>query len=206
MDKRVESGIKPARQDLPGAVFLDRDGTVNQDKGYINHPDDFNIYPFAGKAIKLLNDLGFYVFIVTNQSGVARGFYDFNDLEKIHSKMITQLAAEGAKIDRIYLSPYFKEGIVEPYNIAHNDRKPNTGLFLKAQKDFSFSPRKSYMIGDRYSDIEFGKRAGLTSILVLTGDGEKEFLNNRSLWQYQPDYIVKDLWAAAKFIGKIANI
>lgn len=200
--KNTESKENCNQDQLPGAVFLDRDGTINQDNGYISHPEDFNIYPFAGKAVKLLNDLGFLVFIVTNQSGIARGYYTFKDLDRIHTKMNNQLAESGAIIDKIYISPYFHTGTVEPYNIDHKDRKPNLGLFRKATKDFAFDPRKSYMIGDRYTDIEFGKRAGLTTFLVLTGDGETEFLQNRMNWSYQPDFIVKNLLTAAKFIGR----
>jgi len=186
-----------------GAVFLDRDGTINKDSGYITHPEDFNIFPFAGEAIKILNDLGFLTLIVTNQSGIARGFYTFNDLGKIHTKMLSQLAEHEAKIDKIYISPYFHEGTVEPYNVSHIDRKPNLGLFYQAQKDYEFSVQKSFMIGDRYTDIEFGKRAGLTTILVLTGDGESDFLTNRHNWIYKPDYIVKNLLVAAKLIKKL---
>ncbi len=207
MDKMTPANCSAHRKNnghhqLPGAVFLDRDGTVNQDNGYINHPDDFNIYPFANEAVRLFNDSGFLVFIVTNQSGIARGYYTFSDLEKIHSKMREQLAEDGAAIDRIYISPYFHEGTIEPYNVSHKERKPGTGLFLKARKEFSFSRKDSFMIGDRYTDIEFGKKAGLKTFLVLTGDGEEEFLNNRHNWQYEPDYIVKDLLTAARFITK----
>ncbi len=188
---------------LPGAVFLDRDGTINQDNGYISHPEDFNIYPFTGQAIKILNDLGLLVFIVTNQSGIARGFYSFEDLDKIHTKMNQQLAAHSATIDDIFISPYYHEGNVEPFNVAHIDRKPNLGLFYKAIKKHPFAIKNSFMIGDRYTDIEFGKRAGLKTFLVLTGDGEKEFLYHRNDWISKPDFIVKDLLAAAKLIKKL---
>ena len=188
---------------LPGAVFLDRDGTLNLDNGYISHPEDFNIFPFAGEAIRILNDLGLLVFIVTNQSGIARGFYTFEDLDRIHRKMNDQLNEYGARVDRIYISPYFHEGTVDPYNIFHEDRKPNLGLFKRAGEEFSFDVKRSFMIGDRYTDIEFGKRAGLKTFLVLTGDGKKEFMNNRDNWQYKPDYILNDLLVAAKFIARI---
>lgn len=189
-------------RELPGAVFLDRDGTINLDNGYISHPQDFNIFPFAGVAIKILNDLGMLVFIVTNQSGIARGFYTFEDLDKIHRKMNDQLAEYGAGIDKIYISPFFHEGAVEPYNIFHEDRKPNLGLYKRSREEFAFNVKSSFMIGDRYTDIEFGKRAGLETFLVLTGDGKKEFLGNRNNWQYKPDYIVNDLLVAAKYIKK----
>ncbi len=182
------------------AVFLDRDGTINQDSGYISHPEDFNIYPFAGEAVKILNDAGCYIFIVTNQSGIARGLYTFENLAKIHEKMNQQLAQSKAHIDKLYLAPYSAEGKVAPYNISHIDRKPGLGLFYQAQKDYDFSVKDSYMIGDRYADIEFGKKAGLTTILVLTGDGEKELYENRANWKYNPDFVVENLLTAAKFI------
>lgn len=200
--KQERNAQAPDNYQLPGAVFLDRDGTINQDDGYINHPRDFELYPTAAEAVKILNDSGLLVFVVTNQSGIARGYYTFDELDKIHEKLKQQLAEKGAKVDKIYISPYHQEGHLTPYNILHKDRKPNIGMFNKARKEFSFDPHKSFMIGDRYSDIGFGNRAGLKTFLVLTGNGKDEFLNNRGSWQYQPDFIVKDLLAAAKFIRK----
>lgn len=187
------------------AVFIDRDGTINHDTGFISNPDEFEVYPFAAKAIKLLNDLDFYVFIVTNQSGIARGLYTFNDLEKIHDKMNLQLSVEGAKINQIYISPYFASGSVEPYNIEHRDRKPGIGLFQKARKEFEFCAKDSFMIGDRYTDVVFGSKAGLRTIFVLTGEGEKQFTKDRMDWEYKPDYIVKNLLSAAKLIESLVK-
>jgi len=185
-------------------VFLDRDGTINDNKqGYISSAEDFELYPFAAKSIKLLNDLGFLVFVVTNQSGIARGYYSLDDLDAIHTKMNNELGKEDAKIDEIYFSPYHIEGKVEPYNITHNDRKPELGMFKKALAKHDFRIKKSFMVGDNYSDIAFGKKAGLITILVRTGYGEKIFMENRAEWEYKPDYIVKDLWAAAQLIEEL---
>ena len=183
-----------------GAIFLDRDGTINYDSGYISSPEGFNVYPSASEAIKLFNDYGFFVFVVTNQSGIARSFYSFADLDRIHQKMHLQISTVGAKIDKIYVSPYWHEGVVEPYNTHHEDRKPGLGLFKKAREEFAFNLQHSFMIGDRYSDIVFGKRAGLTTVLVLTGDGKNEFLQNRHNWDYKPDFITANLLAASKLI------
>jgi histidinol-phosphate phosphatase family protein len=187
------------------AVFIDRDGTINHDTGFISHPEGLEVYPFASKAIKLLNDLGFYIFVVTNQSGIARGLYTFDDLEKIHAEMNQQLLVEGAKVNQIYISPYFASGSVEPYNIEHKDRKPGIGLYQKAKKAFEFCTKDSFMIGDRYTDIVFGTKAGLRTIFVLTGEGEKQFTQDRTAWEYKPDFIVKNLLSAAKLIESLVK-
>jgi len=187
------------------AVFLDRDGTINIDSGYICKAEDFQLFPFAAQAISILNSLGYLVLIVTNQSGITRGFYTFDDLDKIHNKMRSDLAVANAKIDDIFISPYHIEGKLPPYNIDHEDRKPGLGMFKKALKKYNFSVKDSFMIGDRYTDIVFGKKAGLKTILVLTGDGRKEFLENRRNWEYKPDFIVENLLVAAKFIKEMGN-
>jgi D,D-heptose 1,7-bisphosphate phosphatase len=183
------------------AVFLDRDGTINMDKnGYINHPADFELYPFAASALALLKNHGFLNIVVSNQSGVARGYYTIADLDKIHAKMQNMLAESNANIDKIYFSPYHIEGVLEPYNLDHEDRKPRLGMFKKACDEFDINIKRSFMVGDRYTDIEFGKKAGLKTILVLTGDGEKEFYLNRRDWVHKPDFVVKDLAVAAGLI------
>ncbi len=186
------------------AVFLDRDGTLNSDDhGYISDPKDFHLFPFAGKAIAELKQLGFFVFIVTNQSGIARGYYDENAVKLLHEKMLAELAKDAAHIDAVYYSPYHQDGIVDPFAVSHEDRKPGLGMFKKAKRDFCFKTKNSFMIGDRYSDVEFGKNAGMTSILVLSGLGKKEFLEDRKNWEKRPDYIVKDLWHAKELIKEL---
>ncbi len=188
------------------AVFLDRDGTINKDEvGYIRYPDDFNLFPNAAKAIAMLNRAGYRVFVVTNQSGIARGYYTFDDIEQVHQKMHDQLAKEDAHLDDIFISPYHHEGTVEPWNIRHEDRKPGLGMFRQVWEKYDITLKESYMIGDKYSDVAFGKKAGLKTILVQTGYGWETFLNDRDKWQYKPDYIAKDLLAAVKLILWMEN-
>ena len=187
-------------------VFLDRDGTLNPDQdGYIDHPERFELYPYSGRAIKDLNDKGFFVFLITNQSGIARGYYSFEDLEQVHTEMKKQLDEAGAHIDEIFVSPHYAGGSIEPYNIEHEDRKPGLGLFKKAVQKYEINISGSFMIGDKYSDIEFGKKAGLRTILVLSGNGMNEFLDKRKEWRIKPDLVAKDLSTAVSFILKFGD-
>ena len=122
------------------AVFLDRDGVINLDPSYINDPADMIIYPFAAEAVRNFNKLNLKVIVVTNQSGIARGMITIRQLQDIHQKMIDDLAKENAYIDKIYFSPYHIKGKIEPYNIQHEDRKPDIGLFKKACRDLILTP------------------------------------------------------------------
>ena len=183
------------------AIFLDRDGTINPDDfGYLNDPEKYFLYPYSSEAIKLFKSLGFFVFLVTNQGGVARGYITLEQMHSVLQRSQDLLAAEGVVFDKVYYSPYYKDGVVAPYNIEHEDRKPGLGMFKKALKEFQFRPEHSWMIGDRYSDIVFGKRAGMKTILLLSGNGEKEFIHDMPGWEIKPDFVLKDLITAAKFI------
>jgi len=191
---------------LNKAIFLDRDGVINPDPGYIKSPSQIAPYPFAAQAIKIFNELGYKVIVVTNQSGIARGYFSLTDLDKIHAHLISALAQGGAKIDKIYSAPYHIDGNVEPYNILHEDRKPDIGMFKKACEDFNINPAESYMIGDRLSDMIFAKNAGLSPILVLSGDGKADFRQRlKDFPQYQPQFIAQDILAAAFLIQNINN-
>jgi len=182
------------------AVFLDRDGTINNDlNGYISDPKDFQLFPYAAKAIRLLNELGFKTIVVTNQSGIARGLYTEKDLELVHKHMIDELTKENAIIDLILYSPYHKEGTVEPFNKEHISRKPNSGMFFDALKKYQIKAKASYMIGDRAADIEFGKNNGLITILVKTGYGAETW-EARDRMKVAPDFVVENLFSAASLI------
>lgn len=188
----------------PAAVLLDRDGTINPDEfGYINDPAGYYLYPYAAEAVKLLRSLGYYILLVTNQGGVARGYITLDQMHSVLDKAQQLMAEQGAPIDKVYFSPYYHAGVVEPYNIPHEDRKPGLGMFQRALKEFKFRPELSWMIGDRHSDIAFGKKAGLKTILLLSGNGEKEFIKEMRDWEYQPDFVVKDLLAAARLIHSL---
>ena len=182
-------------------IFLDRDGTINRDdSGYISTPDAFNLFPYATESLLKLQSLGFALVIVTNQSGIARGFYGYEELKLVHNKMISQLAEKGIVLDDILIAPYHKDGTVEEYSIEHEDRKPGIGLFKKYIQQGSIKTSQSFMIGDKFSDIIFGNRCGLKTILVMSGNGMKEFLNKRKDIDIKPDFIVKDLLEASKLI------
>lgn len=198
----MPSSSKPETVDtIKKAIFLDRDGTISSDEfGYISDPALYKLYPFTGEALRLLQSLGYLLFIVTNQSGIARGYFSLEQLEAVHSRMRELLASEGVKLDKIFFSPYWKDGIVEPYNVNHEDRKPGLGMFKQAKEEFHFDTCHSWMLGDRYSDVAFGKKAGLKTILLLSGNGREELTSDLKLKDYKPDYVTDDLLTAAKLI------
>jgi histidinol-phosphate phosphatase family protein len=189
--------------DIKRAVFLDRDGTISPDKfGYIKDPELYHLYPETGAALRILQDLGYRIIIVTNQSGIARAYLSLDDLARVHQKMRDLLAQEGVKPDAVYFSPYHIEGIVEPYNIDHEDRKPGIGMFRQARKDFGIDPAQSFMIGDRATDIGFARNAGMKSILLLTGNGTEEMPKLMSSATNRPDFIAENVLAAAQLIQR----
>jgi D,D-heptose 1,7-bisphosphate phosphatase len=182
------------------AVFLDRDGTINHDeKGYISNPEDFHLFDFSAEAIRLLNQLGFKVIVVSNQSGIARGIFTESDLELVHQKMTDTLADHQAFIDKIYYCPYYKDAVLPEYRDNLHMRKPALGMFHQACQDFDIQINRSFMIGDKKEDIAFGKKAHLKTILVLTGNGSK-LLSSLPEWEYKPDFVVQNLLTACQLI------
>ena len=152
------------------AVFLDRDGTINQYRGFIRRPEEFELIPGVSQAIKKLNESGYLVIVVTNQPVIARGEVTYEELEVIHNKMETLLGNDGAYIDAIYYCPHHPhkgyEGEIPELKIDCECRKPKPGLLLKAARDFNISLSESFMIGDSLNDIQAGKNAGCKTILV----------------------------------------
>ena len=153
------------------AFFLDRDGTINKDVGYLHQINQFELIPGAAQAIKLLNECRFRVILITNQSGIGVGLYTFDDLYKINEEMARQLALEGAHIDAFYASPFHPEGQGEFRHPDHPDRKPNPGMLLKAIAEWGINPATSWMIGDRTVDVQAGRRAGTRTCQVRSGIG-----------------------------------
>jgi len=173
------------------SVFLDRDGTINREVNYLNNPDNLELLPRAAEAIKMLNEAGYKVVIITNQSAIARGFLTTERLNKIHERLLRLLSLREAKIDAIYYCPHHP-------NENCKCRKPRPGLILEASKEHNIELSGSYVIGDKLIDIEAGKRAGCKTILVKTGYGEEEINNIND--SNRPDLIVDDLYEAAKII------
>jgi D-glycero-D-manno-heptose 1,7-bisphosphate phosphatase len=148
------------------AAFLDRDGVLNVDHGYVFRPEDLEFTPTAIEAVRLLNEAGYRVFVVTNQSGVARGYYTAADVERFHAHMDRELQAGGARVDRYYYCPYHPDGIVAEYAIDHEDRKPSPGMLQRAIREWPTDLAASVMIGDKRSDMEAASRAGVLGVLV----------------------------------------
>ena len=188
-------------KDIKRAIFLDRDGVISPDDfGYLSNPEEYHLYPYTIEALKIFKKLNFLLFVVANQSGIARGYFTIDDLEKVLAKMRSLLSAGGIELDGVYYSPYYKDGIVPPYNIDHIDRKPGIGMFKKAYSEFHFQIEGSYMIGDRISDLGFGRNAHLKNILLLTGNGEKDFIKILETDDLRPDFVCENLLTAAKLI------
>ena len=156
------------------AVFLDRDGTINVEKEYLHRVEDFEFIPGAVEAIRLLKEGGFLVLVVTNQSGIGRGYYDEADLERIHRHMAAELARSGASVDACYFCPHHPHHGTGEYRIACACRKPLPGMLLQAAADWSVDLSASYMIGDKLADVEAGIKAGCLPLLVRTGYGAAE--------------------------------
>ena len=150
------------------AVFLDRDDTIIRDTGYLSDPNGIDILPGAAEAIRVLNKSGIPAIIITNQSGIARGFFKEETLEAIHKRITTLLAGQGARIDAIYYCPHHPDGIREEYRLACTCRKPQPGLLLRAAQDFGLDLTHCYLVGDKPIDIETIHKVGGKGILVGT--------------------------------------
>lgn len=148
------------------AIFLDRDGTLNPDPGYISNPDDFNLFEGVAEALARFQKAGYLLILITNQSGIARGLISKEQLEAIHERLQTQLARGGARLDAIYHCPHHPD--FPPVNGESdcNCRKPKPGMILQAIKDHGVDPSESFMIGDRSSDIKIALKTGVTPILI----------------------------------------
>ncbi|MGI6655565.1 MAG: D-glycero-beta-D-manno-heptose 1,7-bisphosphate 7-phosphatase [Desulfobulbus sp.] len=186
---------------LQPAVFLDRDGTINEQMGYINHLSRFQLLPGVGRAIRSLNALGLPVVVATNQSGLGRGYFPDALLDEVHAEMQRLLALEGARLDAIYVCPHHPEAKVERYRQDCDCRKPRPGLLVQAAADLHLDLTRSYVVGDRWSDLRCGAAVGAATILVLTGYGRGEACYIGPHQQVQPTHVAEDLVAAAAWIA-----
>jgi len=159
---------------LRPAVFLDRDGTINVEKDYLYRVEDFEFVPGAPEAIKRLKDAGFLVIVVTNQSGVARGYYTLKDVEHLHDHLSACLSTYQASVDGYYICPHHPEAGVGDLKIDCSCRKPNPGMLLAAANDLNVDLSRSWMVGDKVADCVSGLRAGVRPLMVETGHGENE--------------------------------
>ena len=174
------------------AVFLDRDGVINEEVNYLRRPADFRLLPRAAAAIRLLRKHGWRVIVVTNQSGVMRGYYTDGDVTAIHERMRRDLARAKTQVDAVYFCPHHPDD-------GCDCRKPRTLLFERAAADLSLDLAASYFVGDKLTDLLPGRTLGGHSALVLTGYGRQalELARQRG---FQPDYVADNLYSAAQWI------
>lgn len=191
----IEKGAAKRR-----AVFFDRDGTLNRDVGYVTHLDVYELLPRAAAAVRKVNEAGWLAVLITNQAGVARGYFPESMLEKVHRKLQSELAAEGARLDAVYYCPHVPNGDDPDYAVDCKMRKPYPGMIFKAAAEHGIDLEKSVMLGDKYSDLEAGWRAGCRSGLLLTGYGRGERALRGAAWPRPPDFVAEDAYHAVEII------
>jgi len=182
------------------AVFIDRDGTISEEVGYINHASRFRLFPYAASAIKHLNENGWLAIVITNQAGVARGYFSEDTIQTVHAAMTKELESSGARLDAIYYCAHHPSVGEPPYRLDCDCRKPKPGLISRAAKDFDIDLEESWMVGDRYSDVELARNAGVKSMFVMSGYGRGEWEHQSASWNEQPDLVAEDLLEAVESI------
>jgi D-glycero-D-manno-heptose 1,7-bisphosphate phosphatase len=182
------------------AVFLDRDGTINEQMGHINHLSRFVLLPGVPEAIRLLNREGFLTIVVSNQSGVAQGYAPLELVHEVHRHLESALGQKGARLDGIFFCPHHPRGTVPEYATECNCRKPRTGLIDQARRAFEIDMARSYVVGDRCQDIQLANRSGIRGILVKTGYGTGEAEYVLPGLPEKPVHIAEDLYGAVCWI------
>jgi D-glycero-D-manno-heptose 1,7-bisphosphate phosphatase len=182
------------------AIFMDRDGTVCDEVGYVNHVDRIRLLPRSAAAIRAANDAGFQTVVVTNQAGVARGYFAESLVDDVHDRVRELLAEQGARLDGIYYCPHHPEVGSPPYRKDCTCRKPRSGMLERARDEMGIDLPASYMIGDTAKDVGAGHRAGTTNVLVLTGYGKGELEYQSHAWSVKPDHVAADLQDAITWI------
>ena len=182
------------------AVFIDRDGTISEEVGYVNHPSRYRVFPYSAEAVRALNDAGLLAVLVTNQAGVARGYFAEEMIGAVHDRLARELERGGARLDAVYYCPHHPTVGAPPYRQTCDCRKPRPGLIRRTADDLRIDTAASWMVGDRYGDVELARNAGLRAAFVLSGYGLGEWEHQRHAWSHQPDLVADDLLAAVREI------
>lgn len=182
------------------AVFIDRDGTLTEELGYVNHPRRVRLLPRSAEAIRRLNHAGIPAVVVTNQAGVARGYFSEDVLHAVNAAVIALLKEAGAHLDGVYVCPHHPSVGEPPFRFDCECRKPKPGLLHRAAADLSLDLARSTMIGDKPSDLGAGRAVGARSILVLTGYGLGEWEYRRAGFSVEPDHVAEDLLDAVEWV------
>ena len=187
------------------AVFLDRDGTINEEVGYLDSADKLRIIPAAFEAVRQINASGMKAVVITNQAGVAKGLFTEEFVREINRQIQNSLLAQSALIDRFYFCPHHPPEGIGPYRLICDCRNPEPGLLLQAAFDLNIDLARSYVIGDRLRDVETAHRAGAKGVLVMTGYGrdlKQQSGPDQANELNQPDYIAQDILEAVHWILK----
>jgi len=183
---------------VKAAVFLDRDGTLIEEVGYLDRPERVALYPYTADALRALNRAGLITVMVSNQSGVARGFFSETTVEEVHRHIASLLALRGAKLDAYYYCPHHPAGDVARYSVPCDCRKPGRGLVDRAVQELGVDPARSFTVGDRWVDVRLARRFGGRGVLVRTGYGAIE--EQRPPEGLSADVVVNNLVEAASWI------
>lgn len=178
---------------LKKAAFVDRDGVINEEKNYVYRIDDFNFLPGVFDGLKLLRDAGYLLIVITNQSGIARGYYGERDLHDLHAYMRSQLGLQGIILDAVYYCPHHPDGVVSQYSVRCTCRKPRPGMILQAEHDLGIDLANSLMIGDKETDIVAGRMAGVGCNIIV----ESGHLLNANAYNIS-DFSASNLYAAVQ--------
>jgi D-glycero-D-manno-heptose 1,7-bisphosphate phosphatase len=182
------------------AVFIDRDGTLTDEVGYVNHPSRLRLLPRSAEAIRRLNAAGVPAIVVTNQAGIARGYFTEEVLTVVNERLVAQLAEAGARLDGVYVCPHHPTEGEPPYRARCECRKPRPGLLRRAAKDLGLDLARSAMIGDKPSDLVPAREVGAAGVLVLTGYGRGEWEYRRQHFEVKPDHVADDLLDAVEWV------
>jgi len=182
------------------AIFLDRDGTIIEEVNYLSRPEQVYLLPGVGEVLNTFSKIGYLLVVVTNQSGLARGYFSEDDLKKIHDKIANLLKQKNAKIDAFYHCPHHIEGVRPEYKISCNCRKPSPGMWYQAAQDLGIDLENSWTIGDKLIDLQAGDAAGTKVLMVETGYGWEERLKLQAGWISVPDMV-----AALNYIVRYRN-
>jgi D-glycero-D-manno-heptose 1,7-bisphosphate phosphatase len=182
------------------AIFMDRDGTLSHEVGYVNHPGRLRLYPWTVEAVRAINHAGWLAVVVTNQAGIARGYFPESVFEQTMKKLRDEVAAGDAHFDAVYACVHHPTVGEPPYRQDCDCRKPRPGLLRRAEAELGADLRRSWMIGDRHGDLVVGWNVGARSALVKTGYGLGELQHLGPRWSRQPDLVAENLLEAVEQI------
>jgi D-glycero-D-manno-heptose 1,7-bisphosphate phosphatase len=182
------------------AVFIDRDGTLTEEVGYINHPSRLRLLPRSAEAVRRLNEAGIAAVVATNQAGIARGYFSEDVMNAVHQQLVDRLKEGGAHLDGLYVCPHHPTAGEPPFRADCDCRKPRPGLLLRAARDLDLDLAGSSMVGDKASDLSVAHSVGARSILVLTGYGLGEWEYRRAHFPVAPDHVAADLLEAVEWV------